>query len=422
MVPPDSDKQDSPPGQPGSPGSGGSSSGPRRAPAPDINNQLASLPPEPAIEEFFPKIMALGWFTKREECDEIRLRILNQFARLETFAAAEGGGFQLTLKNGRNIHYTRGEAGELVTGVSDGFNSNDADAIVALAAVHGWNQITVQGNDHEKDLLWLAAKKQGLIVTNYAPAPQSDIIKEWDRLQNGGKDPAVSANGPAVTPSGPGIAPGDNAAPAPDAGTPDESGEQEPDFSNLDKDQLKRLHTMITAEEDYARAKDLPNLQEILQIKEAITKALKEKGAAPGGDDSGLTDAFNGESPKEAKPAPADAAPKPKRTRTRKTSATTPAEPKAAPKKDTPKSTSSDDSGVTDTFNGKAAPKDPQPAPADAAPKPGRTRARRTSATTQKPAEEQQNAPPAEQKPAANGGTGRHRAPTRRTRQGGAKP
>jgi hypothetical protein len=58
-------------------------------------------------------------------------------------------------------------------------DEHDAKVMIGLAKARGWKNINVQGNDKEKELLWLEAMRQGLGVANYVPDPNSEAAKAW---------------------------------------------------------------------------------------------------------------------------------------------------------------------------------------------------------------------------------------------------
>ena len=48
-----------------------------------------------------------------------------------------------------------------------------ADDIALTAFARGWKNVTVSGSAAEKDMLWIAAQKYGLAVTNYVPSQEA---------------------------------------------------------------------------------------------------------------------------------------------------------------------------------------------------------------------------------------------------------
>lgn len=58
-------------------------------------------------------------------------------------------------------------------------DAQDAKIMIGLAKARGWKNVNVQGNDQEKDLLWLEAMRAGLGVANYVPDPNSDVAKAY---------------------------------------------------------------------------------------------------------------------------------------------------------------------------------------------------------------------------------------------------
>jgi hypothetical protein len=46
-----------------------------------------------------------------------------------------------------------------------------ADGFMALGRSRGWKKVDIYGSDQEKDMLWLAAQREGLEVKNHEPSP-----------------------------------------------------------------------------------------------------------------------------------------------------------------------------------------------------------------------------------------------------------
>jgi len=169
----------------------------------DDANDKSSTPSQPAQpqqkaltdDEFCKKLMSKGWL-ECQQVDPVCLSRLKARADLSTYTETEDG-FTLTLKHGNTINWYNipgpdgTPAQQYIQGQKENFDLRDAHAIVALASVHGWKSIDVHGTDEQKDLLWLAAKMQGLKVGNYDAAPGSDAYRKWQSLQ--GQDPTVSA-------------------------------------------------------------------------------------------------------------------------------------------------------------------------------------------------------------------------------------
>lgn len=105
---------------------------------------------------------------------------LMQLSHMETAEPTGDGGFKMKLKNGNSVvhGYLQGPPGpegepgqpvEYIKGTRWGFTATDAHAIIALAALHGWQSVEVHGNEDQKKELYLAAMAQGLDVTGYEP-------------------------------------------------------------------------------------------------------------------------------------------------------------------------------------------------------------------------------------------------------------
>jgi len=75
-----------------------------------------------------------------------------------------------SMKGGyRSINYSSGSGQESILGQSKGFGANDAESIIALAALHGWKTVELMGNKSQKKALYLAAMGQGLDTKGYEP-------------------------------------------------------------------------------------------------------------------------------------------------------------------------------------------------------------------------------------------------------------
>lgn len=99
-------------------------------------------------------------------------------------------------------------------------NEREADAIVAIAKMRGWQSLTVSGSAQEKNELWLAAMKQGLDVPSENFKPSDKYLAKWEnyKQRNGITDNehAMSAGvqeNKAATIAAPEAAPAEIAAP-----------------------------------------------------------------------------------------------------------------------------------------------------------------------------------------------------------------
>ncbi len=61
-----------------------------------------------------------------------------------------------------------------------------ADDIALTAFARGWKNVTVSGTDAEKDMLWLAAQKYGLAVTNHIPT-NPDLLNAYKNGPDAGE-------------------------------------------------------------------------------------------------------------------------------------------------------------------------------------------------------------------------------------------
>ncbi len=63
-----------------------------------------------------------------------------------------------------------------------------AETMAAMAKARGWDSVGINAKTPaERDLLWIAAQREGIKVTNYEPAPDSDVAKTWKQEQAGHK-------------------------------------------------------------------------------------------------------------------------------------------------------------------------------------------------------------------------------------------
>ncbi len=69
-----------------------------------------------------------------------------------------------------------------------------ADDIALTAFARGWKTVEVNGSDAEKDMLWLAAQKYGLAVTNHTPSEAAlNAFKDYQNRKN--EQPATEEAG-----------------------------------------------------------------------------------------------------------------------------------------------------------------------------------------------------------------------------------
>jgi hypothetical protein len=84
--------------------------------------------------------------------------------------------------NGHCLHCGKSREGVEFIGLPNKkmmVDEHDAHIMVGLAKGRGWRSINVDGNDHEKELVWLEAMRQGVNVANFRPDPNSAVYKTW---------------------------------------------------------------------------------------------------------------------------------------------------------------------------------------------------------------------------------------------------
>lgn len=107
-----------------------------------------------------------------------------------------------------------------------------ADVIIEMTMMRGWTSINVHGSPQERDMLWLAAMKQGLEVKNFNPS--AEYAAKWNAMK-GDYDPNAKYDNNADAGEGFGVSGGGEAAapasaflPAPEAAAPaDKAAEPE---------------------------------------------------------------------------------------------------------------------------------------------------------------------------------------------------
>ena len=165
------------------------------------------------INAFLANIYQHAW--EEGKVKEDLVANLGQYVKLDSYQALHNAGFELIVKNGdkdgHKIKWTfeQDEDGQPQESISSShpkrFNEADADAIIALAAVRGWETVQVHGNDKQKDMLWLAAMKQGLGVEGHEPSAAT--FQKWQEWLKNNKSPGLTEGGtsdsPASAPGGP---------------------------------------------------------------------------------------------------------------------------------------------------------------------------------------------------------------------------
>jgi len=114
-------------------------------------------------------------------------------------------GFEIKLRNGGKVMWNPPDRDhpEMISAPAKSFNQDSAEAIVALARLHGWKTLNLHGNQEQKEMLWLAVQRQNLqdqqayernprrdkdgkkieyvplTVSNFAPLGDSKILQQW---------------------------------------------------------------------------------------------------------------------------------------------------------------------------------------------------------------------------------------------------
>ena len=145
----------------------------------------------------------------KQALDDFPFRYLSAFADPDSAEKTKNGGIKIDVGGGGGITWEfvqeEGQAPyEAIRGNKRNFTQQDAEAIVALAAIRGWGTIDVHGKQEHKEKLWLAAqhlnmyaklefeagKAQGsipadavfsppLTVNGFNPSPDSDTYKQF---------------------------------------------------------------------------------------------------------------------------------------------------------------------------------------------------------------------------------------------------
>ncbi|HRI76519.1 MAG TPA: hypothetical protein PLX33_05960 [Alphaproteobacteria bacterium] len=102
-------------------------------------------------------------------------------------------------------------------GLFSGMTQDLANAEMTLAAARGWKGVSVHGRESTKEMLWLAAQRQGLNVSNFVPKETSEVYKIWKK-----ESEELSGVMNAETPKAPKdeAKPAENKADAPEAAAP----------------------------------------------------------------------------------------------------------------------------------------------------------------------------------------------------------
>jgi len=223
-------------------------------------NNAPAVPVVKTVDDFY-KILRTNfdWFADQAPAPA-SLASLQSLTNLETFKQTDNS-FQLNVANSTHVvQWVAAPAdasqAAYIQGQSDGFSLADAQAMVALSAVKGWKQVSVNGSEQEKEFIWLAAQMQGVSVANYVPSANSAVYQQWQKMKSDTAPPAIdAAKGPEITAAKP-----DEEKPA-----PEKSG-----LSALSLQELKDRHDRLLAEEKAARSQ-----------KQAVNKELAaRKGTA----------------------------------------------------------------------------------------------------------------------------------------------
>ena len=116
--------------------------------------------------------------------------------------------FEIKSKFGSNFSYIRAGGREFIgqsakqAGRSE-MNQQTADDIALLAVARGWTHVNASGTEADRDKLWLAAQKYGLIVENHNPSPEAQKAYEDYKASKGSPDidPAAGLTGEQRAPS-----------------------------------------------------------------------------------------------------------------------------------------------------------------------------------------------------------------------------
>jgi len=111
--------------------------------------------------------------------DETRWNVSRNFLRNYNKDLEETDeGFTLSMQGTSKFGATRARTftysteDESITGTEKGFSRQDADSIIALAALRGWKTVELQGDEKQMKKLYLAAMRQGIETVGYTPKNQ----------------------------------------------------------------------------------------------------------------------------------------------------------------------------------------------------------------------------------------------------------
>ncbi len=96
------------------------------------------------------------------------------------------GGLVFELQNNHAIEWHANLGGAEFIGMpnrSKNFDEVDAHGVMAAARQRGWKAVNVYGNDAQKEMMWLEAKKQGLGVANFAPPEGSAVYEKLAQFE-----------------------------------------------------------------------------------------------------------------------------------------------------------------------------------------------------------------------------------------------
>lgn len=132
--------------------------------------------------------------------DEIAWMSLSRCAQPHSAKLTETG-FEMMLNSGAKFCYTRPDKyrdRERIFCEGGKFDETSAAAIVAMARLRGWQNLNLQGSVAEREMLWLAAQRQNMIIADYNAAIQQ-AVKEGTltevKGENGERNKIVDKQG-----------------------------------------------------------------------------------------------------------------------------------------------------------------------------------------------------------------------------------
>lgn len=111
------------------------------------------------------------------------------------------GGFEFKLEDGTKFSWTIDDDGKEFIGTVGIFarmTPELAAAQIAAAKAHGWEEINIHGSYGRKEMLWLAAMREGLTVKNFMPDADSEVLRKWEKEKATLTVDVTQANAPAA--------------------------------------------------------------------------------------------------------------------------------------------------------------------------------------------------------------------------------